>query len=362
VAKFHKHLVTPDKMKKTIPRRSLTTIFSGIQPTGIPHLGNYLGAVSNWVRLQQTNTDRVLYSVVDLHALTLPQEPSVLRADILNATATLLACGVSPERSCVFQQSTVKEHAELAWLLSCITPKGWLNRMTQYKDKKEKGAGEQASLGLYSYPVLMAADILLYNTTHVPVGHDQKQHLELARDIAIKFNSNQIKGGVFNIPVGIFSEGTSTRVMSLNDGTKKMSKSDPSSLSRINLDDAPDEIMKKIKKAKTDGERGFLSATTSEGEIMRPEVNNLLGIRAALEDKSVQEVALELDGRDASTKMMKDELTEIIVNRVHPIATEIERLREDKPYLSEVLSHGTRVASEIAADTMLSVRSSIGIL
>ena len=286
-------------MKKTIPRRSLTTIFSGIQPTGIPHLGNYLGAVSNWVRLQQTNTDRVLYSVVDLHALTLPQEPSVLRADILNATATLLACGVSPERSCVFQQSTVKEHAELAWLLSCITPKGWLNRMTQYKDKKEKGAGEQASLGLYSYPVLMAADILLYNTTHVPVGHDQKQHLELARDIAIKFNSNQIKGGVFNIPVGIFSEGTSTRVMSLNDGTKKMSKSDPSSLSRINLDDAPDEIMKKIKKAKTDGERGFLSATTSEGEIMRPEVNNLLGIRAALEDKSVQEVALELDGRDA---------------------------------------------------------------
>ena len=339
-------------------KQGVKTIFSGIQPTGIPHLGNYLGALVNWVSLQGQG-ENVFYSVVDLHAITVPQDPAQLNADIRDAAATLIACGIDPKQSHIFQQSAVPEHTELSWYLSCATPMGWLNRMTQYKEKKGKHA-DKALLGLYAYPVLMSADILLYNTTHVPVGDDQRQHLELARDIATTFNS-RYGGDVFKVPQGIFVEGSSARGMSLNNGQKKMSKSDLSKLSRINMNDSADEIRKKIRKAKTDGEAGFHSATTADGSRLRPEVHNLLGIRAALEGVPIDDVAGSLDSRGAGTKVMKDELTELLIDRIDPIAAEIERLRRDEAYLSAILTEGTATARAVAHDTITAVRGKMGL-
>ena len=286
-------------MKSTIARFAKTkTILSGIQPTGVPHLGNYLGALRSWVNTQDSDTTKTLYSVVDLHAITVTHDPLLLREEIFGVTSTLLACGLDPQRTTLFQQSHVREHSELAWLLSCRTPIGWLNRMTQFKDKSQnkkggKGGADAAYLGLYSYPVLMAADILLYRATHVPVGDDQRQHLELARDIATSFNNEFLSSSLnftpFPLPESVFVKGSSARVMSLKDGTKKMSKSDKSLLSRINLTDDMDDIHKKIKKAKTDSITNISFVDTilnnDESHVSIPkrhEVCNLVGILSAL--------------------------------------------------------------------------------
>ena len=321
------------------------TILSGIQPTGVPHLGNYLGALRSWVNTQDSDTTRTLYSVVDLHAITVAHDPQQLRNDIFGVTASLLACGLDPSHTTLFQQSHVREHSELAWLLSCRTPLGWLNRMTQFKDKsqKKKGQGsgvDAAHLGLYSYPVLMAADILLYRATHVPVGDDQRQHLELARDIASTFNHEFLdktpsKFELFPLPETLLVQGNSARVMSLKDGTKKMSKSDKSVLSRIDLTDDVDTIVKKVKKAKTDSvmEASWILDENSP----RHEVRNLIGILSAL--KQIEEpeagwndmrVCELLDARNATSKDLKEELTEALIAHICPIGNRIEELMKDK--------------------------------
>jgi tryptophanyl-tRNA synthetase len=444
-------------------RRAAPTVLSGIQPTGVPHLGNYLGALRNWVRLQDGwNPDaapapagaagaagatgatgaagaagagrgklRTLYSVVDLHAITTPHTPARLRADALGVTATLIACGLDPASgsTTLFQQSHVRQHAELAWLLSCRTPLGWLNRMTQFKQKSADAAASAGikhkknknddpltsraagvvSLGLYSYPVLMAADILLYRATHVPVGDDQLQHLELCRDIAGAFNRDFLEpmdalargegnGGDMNASAGIISDsgssdaimtsspssfplpkallmpGASTRVMSLRDGTRKMSKSDPSSKSRIDLTDGPDAIAKKVRKAKTDSVVGsFRSAVGPES--VRPEVRNLVGMIAALRtahgtsggsggggsEWTELDVCDDLDARNATAKDLKMDLIDALVEHVCPIGKEIARLQGDPGYLSSVLDSGAETAGEIAEGTMKDVRQSMGL-
>ncbi|HKF70269.1 MAG TPA: tryptophan--tRNA ligase, partial [Stellaceae bacterium] len=266
----------------------MNRIFSGIQPTGNLHLGNYLGAIRNWVAMQ--NDYDCIFCIVDLHALTLPQDPAELRGATREVTAAYIAAGIDPERCIIFNQSTVHEHTELAWLLGCLTPLGWLNRMTQFKDKAGKQR-ESAGLGLYAYPALMAADILLYKGTHVPVGEDQKQHVELARDIAGAFN-RRYEVEFFPLPEPQIL-GAATRVMSLRDGTKKMSKSDTSDYSRLNMTDDADTIRQKIRKAKTDP--APMPATAAECEA-RPEAANLLGIYAALADKSIETALAEFAG------------------------------------------------------------------
>ena len=356
-------------------------IFSGIQPTGIPHLGNYLGAIVNWVKLQESGTTAakplIFYSIVDLHALTVPKDPKQLQRDIKDSAITLLACGIKPSASnniFIFQQGKVKQHAELQWLLSTITPMGKLNRMTQFKEKNKKGNADKALLGLYSYPILMASDILLYKTSHVPVGDDQKQHLELARDIAGTFNmqfadtnnGSDSEPGFFPLPQGIFPSGTGARVMSLNNGTKKMSKSDLSIYSRINLDDDNDTIAKKIRKAKTDSFTGFdLTVQDDEGMLIeRPEIKNLIGIRASLEATTSEVVVADLHNRALSTKDMKSELADLLIDRIEPIAQEIDRLRnsaDGNAYVEKLLWEGQQKAEEIAENTMQDVRKLVGI-
>ena len=366
---------------------TIKRIFSGIQPTGIPHLGNYLGAIVNWVELQAINNNNnnkhateaplIFYSIVDLHALTVPKDPIQLQMDIKDSAITLLACGITPDASkniYMFQQGSVKQHAELQWLLSTITPMGKLNRMTQFKEKNNTGNVDKALLGLYSYPILMTSDILLYKTTHVPVGDDQKQHLELARDIANTFNiqfdkKNNNNNGTpfFPLPQGIFpTDDTSARVMSLNNGSKKMSKSDISIYSRINLDDDNDMIMKKIKKAKTDSYNGFdLIMTNDNGmEEERPEIKNLIGIRASLEKKSMEDVIDDLHKRALNTGEMKKELADLLIERIEPISNEINRLRsslDGNIYVDNILKEGTEKAEEIAENTMQDVRKLVGI-
>jgi tryptophanyl-tRNA synthetase len=333
-------------------REPMNRIFSGVQPTGNLHLGNYLGAIRNWVQLQQDFD--CIFCIVDLHALTQPQNPKELKAQTREVTAAYIASGIDPERCIIFNQSTVPGHAELAWLLGCITPLGWLNRMTQFKEKAGKHR-EEAGLGLYAYPVLMAADILLYKTTHVPVGEDQKQHLELSRDIAGAFNRRY---GVEFFPLPepqIFGEGT--RVMSLRDGTKKMSKSDSSDYSRINLTDEPDAIALKIKKAKTDP--APLPASEKEAET-RPEADNLLGIYAALADVEKKAAVARFAGKQFSA--FKEELAGAAGEVLGKIGGEMRRLLTDPGYIDGVLKRGSERANAIALPVLRQVFDIMGLL
>lgn len=346
-------------------------VFSGVQPTGNLHLGNYLGAIRKFVALQANN--RCIYCVVDLHAITVPQDPLELTKSIREVTAAFLASGIDPKAHIVFNQSRVPQHAELAWIFNCIARMGWLGRMTQFKEKAGKDR-ENASVGLFAYPALMAADILVYRGTHVPVGDDQKQHLELARDIAQKFNNDfseriaqlglgvelmmgtQKVNGYFPLTEPII-EGPATRVMSLKDGSKKMSKSDPSDLSRINLTDDADVISKKIRRATTDSQ-----ALPSEidGLNARPEVDNLVGIYAALSDTSREGVLAQFGGQQFST--FKPALADLAVEKLAPISSEMRRLMGDLGYIDAVLKDGGARAGVIAQKTMHDVKTILGML
>jgi len=331
-------------------------VLSGMQPTGNLHLGNYLGAMLNWVKMQDTH--ETLYCVVDLHAITQPVSvwggPDILRKSIRDVTAAYIAAGINPQKSILFNQSRVHEHAELTWVFNCVARLGWLDRMTQFKEKAGKDK-ERASVGLYDYPVLMAADILIYHATHVPVGEDQKQHLELCRDIAIKFN-NDFGIEFFPITEPVIM-GPATRVMSLRDGTKKMSKSDPSDLSRINLTDSPDDIAKKIRKAKTDAEGLPSEAKGLEG---RPEAENLVGIYAALAGASVADVLKQFGGGQFSA--FKTALGDLAVTKLSPITAEMNRLLADQAYIEGVLADGAARAQAIAAPIMRDVKKIVGFL
>jgi tryptophanyl-tRNA synthetase len=327
-------------------------VLSGMQPTGNLHLGNYLGAMLNWIKMQETH--ETLYCVVDLHAITVWQDPAALRKAIRDVSAAYIACGLDPNKSIIFNQSQVPEHAELAWVFNCVARLGWLNRMTQFKEKAGKDK-EKASVGLYIYPNLMAADILIYKATAVPVGDDQKQHLELARDIAQKFN-NDYGVDFFPLTEPVIT-GPATRVMSLRDGTKKMSKSDPSDLSRINLTDSADDVAKKIRKAKTDAD-GIPSE--KEGLKGRPEAENLVGIYAALAGKSVEAILGEFGGGQFST--FKNALADLSVARLGPIADEMNRLLADPAYVEGVLKDGAERARSIAAPVMRDVRQIVGFI
>jgi tryptophanyl-tRNA synthetase len=330
----------------------MNRIFSGIQPTGNLHLGNYLGAIRNWVVLQKDY--ECIFCIVDLHALTLPQDPDELRSSTREVTAAYIASGIDPERCTIFNQSMVPAHTELAWLLGCLTPLGWLNRMTQFKEKAGKDR-DMAGLGLYAYPVLMAADILLYKATHVPVGEDQKQHLELARDIAGAFN-RRYERDFFPLPEPQIL-GTATRVMSLRDGTKKMSKSDPSDYSRINMTDDADTIALKIRRAKTDPHP--LSATIDDLE-RRPEADNLIGIYAALSELSREEALAGFAGQNFS--VFKDALSELAVDVLGRIGGEMRRLVADPGYIDSVLRRGAEHANAIAVPVLREAQEISGLL
>ena len=330
----------------------MSRIFSGVQPTGDLHLGNYLGAIRNWVRLQDDY--ECLFCVVDMHAITVWQEPDELRASTREVAAALLASGIDPKRNIVFNQSQVPGHAELAWIFNCVARIGWLNRMTQFKEKAGKNR-ENASIGLFAYPCLMAADILLYKATHVPVGEDQKQHLELARDIAQKFN-NDYDVDLFPLPEPLIF-GEATRVMSLKDGSKKMSKSDPSPNSRINMTDGADEIARKIKKATSDQD---LLPGDPKGLEGRPEAANLMGIYAALSDKTIADVCTEFEGHQFST--FKAALTDVAVSVLGPIGDEMARLVADPGYLDGVLKDGSDRAKAIADPILAEVFDTVGFL
>ena len=314
-------------------------VFSGVQPTGVLHLGNYLGALKRFVEKQNEGIEAI-YCLVDMHAITVWQEPSKLRHATREAAAAFIAAGIDPERSILFNQSQVSAHAEMAWIFNCVARMGWMNRMTQFKDKAGKDK-EAASLGLYAYPALMAADILTYHATHVPVGEDQRQHLELTRDIAIKFNHDY---GVDFFPVTEpVIEGAAARVMSLRDGTKKMSKSDPSDMSRINLTDDADAIAQKFRKAKTDPEP---LPETLAGLDTRPEARNLVNIYAALDGKSPQEVLDAFAGQGFGN--FKPKLAEMAVETLAPISSEMGRLMQDPGEIDAILGRGAERANEIA--------------
>jgi tryptophanyl-tRNA synthetase len=330
----------------------MNRIFSGIQPTGNLHLGNYLGAIRNWVALQHDY--ECIFCIVDLHALTLPQDPTELRASTREVTATYIAAGIDPERCIIFNQSMISAHVELAWLLGCLTPLGWLNRMTQFKEKAGKDR-EMAGLGLYAYPVLMAADILVYKATHVPVGEDQKQHLELARDLAGAFN-RRYERDFFPLPEPqIFGEAT--RVMSLRDGTKKMSKSDSSDYSRINMTDDAEAIALKIRRAKTDPEPLPQSISGLEH---RPEADNLIGIYAALSGLNRETALARFSGRNFST--FKEELSELAVEVLGRIGGEMARLMADPGYIDGVLRRGAERAGAIAFPVLRQAQEISGLL
>jgi tryptophanyl-tRNA synthetase len=334
-------------------------VFSGVQPTGNLHLGNYLGAIAKFVALQKTHA--CIYCVVDLHAITLPQRPDELKASIREVTAAFIACGIDPEKHIVFNQSQVGEHAELAWVFNCVARLGWLNRMTQFKEKAGKDR-ENASVGLYAYPCLMAADILAYRATHVPVGEDQKQHLELARDIAQKFNLDFAASiaahghgdAFFPLPEPLI-QGPATRVMSLRDGSKKMSKSDPSDYSRINLSDDADTIAQKVRKAKTDPEA---LPSAIEGLKQRPEAENLIGIFAALNGQTRQDVLKTFGGGNFSA--FKSALVDLAVAKLGPIGAEMKRLKDDPAFIDSILVDGAARARAIAAKNMACVKDILG--
>ena len=336
-------------------------VFSGVQPTGNLHLGNYLGAIVKFVALQETHP--CVYCVVDMHAITVWQNPLELHRSIREVTAAFLAAGIDPKKQIVFNQSRVHQHAELAWVFNCIARLGWMNRMTQFKEKAGKDR-ENASLGLYAYPSLMAADILLYKATHVPVGEDQKQHLELTRDIAQKFDNDYadriaelgLGPKFFPLPEPII-QGPATRVMSLRDGTKKMSKSDPSDLSRINLSDDRDAIAAKLRKAKTDPEP---LPTEVEGLSGRPEAENLVGIYAALSGVGAAAVLGQYGGGQFST--FKSALTELAVEKLGPVGAEMKRLVADPGHIDAVLADGAERARAIAEPIMNGVKDVVGFL
>ena len=328
-------------------------VFSGVQPTGNLHLGNYLGALKNFVSLQKQV--ECIYCVVDLHAITIFQDPNQLQNNVLETTASFLATGLNPNKSIIFNQSSVSGHAELACILNCVSRIGWLNRMTQFKDKAGSDK-EKASVGLYIYPNLMAADILLYKATHVPVGADQKQHLELSRDIAQKFNNDFNCKEFFPLPEPLIPKNIS-RVMSLRDGTKKMSKSEESDYSRINLKDTADEIIKKIKKAKSD-------SNTIPGEInaleSKPEALNLLTIYSEITKSSLEKTISEMEGKEYS--FLKTKLAEALINEITPVGKEIEKLLKDKSHLISILKEGTEKASIIAEENLKNIREKIGLI
>jgi tryptophanyl-tRNA synthetase len=334
-------------------------VFSGVQPTGNLHLGNYLGAIVKFVELQKTH--ECIYCVVDLHAITTWQEPEELTKAIREVTAAFIACGIDPKKHIVFNQSQVAEHAELAWVFNCVARLGWLNRMTQFKEKAGKDR-ENASVGLYAYPNLMAADILVYRATHVPVGEDQKQHLELARDIAQKFNNDygaSIRargfGDAFFPQPEPLIQGPATRVMSLRDGAKKMSKSDPSDQSRINLTDDPEAIALKIRRAKTDPEP---LPHDEKALAARPEADNLVGIYAALADTTKAQVLTQFGGAQFSA--FKPALSDLLVAKLSPITAEMRRLKDDTAYIDSVLADGAARAQALAAETMKAVKDIVG--
>ena len=331
-------------------------IFSGIQPTGNLHLGNYLGAIKNWVNLQRDIPS--IFSIVDLHAITVPQDPIKLRDSTHEVTAAIIASGVDVKKSILFNQSSVKEHTELAWIFNCVCRIGWLNRMTQFKEKAGKNR-EKATVGLYGYPVLMAADILLYKATHVPVGEDQKQHIELARDIASAFNSMFTKENeedFFSLPEPQIL-GTATRVMSLRDGTKKMSKSDVSDASRINLTDTKEQISNKIKKAKTDP---YPLPETLDELKSRPEALNLLNIYAALSSQTISITLEQFSGKGFSD--FKPLLIELAVETLSPISSEMRVLLKDTKEIDKILKIGEEKAKNIAEPVLKKVKNLVGFI
>ena len=328
-------------------------VFSGVQPTGNLHLGNYLGALKNFVSLQKEM--QCIYCVVDLHAITVFQKPSELHDNVLETTAGFLATGLNPDKSIIFNQSSVSGHSELAWILNCVSRIGWLNRMTQFKDKAGSDK-EKASVGLYIYPNLMAADILLYKATHVPVGADQKQHLELSRDIAQKFNKDFHCENFFPLPEPLISRNIS-RVMSLRDGTKKMSKSEESDYSRINLKDSSDEINLKIKKAKSDSEPIPEDIKLLEN---KPEALNLLNIYSEISKSNIEKVVSDMAGKEYS--FLKKKLAEILINEVTPVGKEIRKLLKDKPYLKDILKKGSDKANLIAEENLKNIREKVGLI
>ena len=328
-------------------------IFSGVQPTGNLHLGNYLGAIKNFVELNKDNKNKCVFCVVDLHAITVSQDPKVLKKNIRETVATFIASGIDPKKSIIFNQSQVSAHSEAAWILSCTARMGWLNRMTQFKEKAGKDK-EKASIGLYSYPVLMAADILIYDATHVPVGNDQKQHLELCRDIAQKFNNDFKVNDFFKVPEPLIQKEFS-RIMSLKDGEKKMSKSEPSDLSRINLTDEKIQIINKIKKAKTDP----LPIPKNIEELnQRPEAKNLMSILSSLTDTSLEKSIDKFSGKNFSE--FKENLSQVVVDKIGPISTEIKRLIKEESYIDKILSEGSEKANEIASKKIKEIHKIVG--
>lgn len=333
--------------KKPIRQR----VFSGIQPTANIHLGNYLGAIKRFVTIQHEMES--LFCVVDMHAITVPQDPKKLKEQTREIAASYLASGIDPEKSVIFAQSSVSAHAELAWILNCVARMGWLERMTQFKDKAGENS-ERMSVGLFDYPVLMAADILAYQATHVPVGDDQKQHLELARDIAQKFNSDFKAKGFFPSPEPLIG-GPASRVMNLQDGSKKMSKSDPADLSRINLTDDADTIAKKLKKARTDQ---FPMPETLEELKSRPEVDNLIGIYAALANTDKETIVNQFAGQGFG--VFKPALADIAVEKLAPITQKMRELMKDTTMIDKVLSNGQMRANEIAQPILKKTKEIVG--
>lgn len=339
-----------DNQEKT-EKPKFARVFSGVQPTANIHLGNYLGAIKRFVSVQHEMES--LFCVVDLHAITLPQDPKMLRAQTLEVACAYLAAGIDPSKSAVFVQSSVSAHAELAWVLNCVARMGWLERMTQFKDKAGENS-ERMSVGLFDYPVLMAADILAYKATHVPVGEDQKQHLELARDIAARFNSDFKARGFFPLPEPLIG-GPAARVMNLQDGTKKMSKSDPADLSRINLNDDSDTIARKFKKARTDQ---FPMPETLDELKSRPEVDNLVGIYAALSDTTKETVVNEFNG--AGFGVFKPKLADLAVEKLAPITQRMRELMADETEIDKVLADGRDKANAIAQPILKQVKEIVG--
>ena len=329
-----------------------TRVVSGIQPTGGLHLGNLLGAILRWVRMQ--DEAECLFFLADLHALTIDVDPQELRSNIREMAAALIASGIDPGRSILFQQSAIPAHAELAWILQCTARVGWVNRMTQFKDKSGKSR-EGASVGLYTYPVLQAADVLLYRATHVPVGEDQKQHLELARDIAIKFNTDY-ETELFVPPEPFIPSGAAARIMSLRDGAAKMSKSDPSDMSRINLTDSDDQIAQKIRKAKTDPEPLPEDPALLDS---RPEARNLVGIYAAVTDESVEQVLARFAGQGFGA--FKPALADALVALLHPLRSRLEELRNDPAELDRLLAEGSGRAAELGAPVLKQAYNAVGL-
>ena len=328
-------------------------IFSGVQPTGNLHLGNYLGAIKNFVELNNDPSSECIFCVVDLHAITVKQDPKELKKNIRETVATFVASGIDPKKSIIFNQSGVAPHSEGAWILSCVARMGWLNRMTQFKEKAGKDK-EKASVGLYSYPVLMAADILLYDATHVPVGDDQKQHLELCRDIAQKFNNDFGVEDFLKVPEPLIQKEFS-RIMSLKDGSKKMSKSELSDLSRINLTDNEDQIINKIKKAKTDPLPMPKNIKDLEGRL---EAQNLLGIFASLNNSTLESSTEKFAGKNFSE--FKEELSELLVNKIIPISKEIKKLLKDQSHLDSILLDGVEKANKIASKKIKNIKEIVG--